>query len=110
MKNEIIGVCPCCMKSSKSACVDIYVSRNNEGDITDMYIFGDDDFDFPSKYQNVTEIEVSKDGKTITEMVCPRCKERIAISVPVIDKPNNEKIMPNYDSMYSGVGAMQRGC
>ena len=31
------------------------------------------------------DFSVSEDGKTITEVVCPKCKERIAVSVPVIE-------------------------
>ena len=91
MKSEIIGICPSCIDLEKnSRMVDIYVSRNEMGDITDMYIFGDDDFDVPASNQNITEIKVSKDGKTITEIVCPRCKERIAVNIPVIKRPEKE--------------------
>ena len=46
MKNEIIGICPSCIdQKNGSRTVDIYVCRNEQGDITNMYIFGDDDFD-----------------------------------------------------------------
>ena len=65
MKNEIIGICPCCMEAEKSACVDIYVSRNERGEITNMYIFGDDHFDVPPSNQDITDITVSDDGKTV---------------------------------------------
>lgn len=86
MKFEIIGMCPCCARSEKSANVDIILNRNDEGDLTNMYIFGDDDFDVPAHSSAITEIEVSPDGKNITDIVCPRCKEHIAVSVPIIKK------------------------
>lgn len=93
MKSEIIGICPSCIEAENNArCVDIYVCRNDKGDITNMYIFGDDDFDVPANNQAITEIQVSKDGKTITEIVCPRCKERIAVNIPVIKEPEKEAV------------------
>lgn len=110
MKNEIIGICPSCIEQKNGArCVDIYVCRNEQGDITNMYIFGDDDFDVPANNQAITEIKVSEDGKNITEIVCPRCKERIAVSIPVIQKP--EKMVeqkPNFAGFYADMNARQR--
>ena len=102
MKNEIIGTCPGCYNSQKdSRMVDIYVERNEQGDIENIYIFGDDDFDMPSRNCNITEIKVSEDGKTITEIVCPRCKERIAVEIPVIKKPEKvESKKPDFESLY----------
>lgn len=86
MKSEIIGSCPCCIKKNRCATTDIFVCRNDEGDISSMYIFGDDDFDVPANNQFITEIQVSSDGKNITEIVCPKCKERVSVLVPVIKK------------------------
>ena len=110
MKNEIIGMCPSCInKKGKERMVDIYVSRNDKGDITAMYIFGDDDFDLPSRSCDITEFKVSEDGKTITEIVCPRCKERIAVSIPVIKEP--EKMVerkPDFASLYSDMQAREQ--
>ena len=87
---EIVGVCTSCLNSKNPACVDIYVSRNKAGEITNMYIFGDDHFDVPASNQSILDFSVSEDGKTITEVVCPRCKERIAVSVPVIANVSNK--------------------
>ena len=110
MKNEIIGMCPSCIsQKGKERIVDIYVSRNDKGDITAMYIFGDDDFDMPGKNCDITEIKVSEDGKTITEIVCPRCKERIAVNIPVIKEP--EKMVekkPDFASLYADMNARQQ--
>ena len=110
MKNEVIGMCPSCIsKKGKERMVDIYVARNDKGDITAMYIFGDDDFDMPSRNCDITDFKVSEDGKTITEIVCPRCKERIAVSVPVILEPA-EKVeqKPDFASLYADLNARQQ--
>lgn len=110
MKNEIIGMCPSCIsQKGKERIVDIYVSRNDRGDITSMYIFGDDDFDMPGSACDITEIKVSEDGKTITEIVCPRCKERIAVNIPVIQK--QEKMVennPDFAALYADANTRQR--
>ncbi|MBR3885735.1 MAG: hypothetical protein IKJ33_04675 [Clostridia bacterium] len=109
MKSEIIGICPSCIeKENGSRCVDIYVSRNEQGDITNMYIFGDDDFDVPANNQAITEIKVSKDGKTITEIVCPRCKEKIAVNIPVIQKQEKQvEVKPDFAALYADMNARQ---
>ena len=86
MKCEIIGSCPCCINKKNSLNTDIFANRNEDGDITGMYIFGDDDFDVPTSGQFISEIKVSDDGKNIIEIVCPRCKEYVEVSVPVIKK------------------------
>ena len=110
MKLEIIGMCPCCAKSQNGANVDIIVNRNDEGDLTNMYIFGDDDFDVPARSTAITDIEVSSDGKNITEIVCPRCKENIAVMVPVIKRPNNVSFKNRFNIMRdSGIAEPQPG-
>ena len=110
MKNEIIGMCPSCInKKGQERMVDIYVERNDKGDITAMYIFGDDDFDMRSSESNITDFKVSEDGKTITEIVCPRCKERIAVSVPVIQEPEKKvEMKPDFASLYADLNARQQ--
>ena len=79
MACDIIGVCPSCLHSKNPTCVDIYVSRNDAGEVANIYVFGNEQF------EDVLDFSVSEDGKTITEVVCPKCKERIAVSVPVIE-------------------------
>lgn len=89
MACDIIGICPSCLNSKNSACVDIYVSRNNAGEIENMYVFANE------KFEDILDFSVSEDGKTVTEIVCPRCKEVIPVSVPVIEnkkaKTNDKK-------------------
>ena len=109
MSLEIIGICPSCIELEKNArSVDIYVCRDENGDINDMYIFGDDDFDVPADNQNITEIKVSKDGKTITEIVCPRCKERIAVNIPVIKEPEKESEISQIVALNTDLNVRQR--
>lgn len=110
MKNEIIGMCPSCInQKGKERMVDIYVARNDKGDITDMYIFGDDDFDMPGSACDITEFKVSEDGKTITEIVCPRCLERIAVNIPVIQEQEKKvEIKPEFAALYADMNARQR--
>ena len=84
MACDIIGICPSCLHSKNSACVDIYVSRNEAGEIANMYVFGNEQF------EDILDFSVSEDGKTITEIVCPRCKEIIPVSVPVIEAKNTK--------------------
>lgn len=108
MKNEIIGNCPSCLNSKKGcANVDIYVSRNNLGEITNMYIFGDDHFDVPANNQCITEFSVSEDGSTITELVCPRCRERISVSIPVIENVKKQAHSSEYEE-YCDLMAAQK--
>ena len=89
MACEIIGICSSCLNSKKSACVDIYVSRNDAGEIANMYVFGNEQF------EDILDFSVSEDGKTVTEIVCPKCKERIPVSVPVIEDKiqSNDKVV-----------------
>lgn len=110
MKNEIIGMCPSCInQKGKERMVDIYVARNDKGDITAMYIFGDDDFDMPGRNCDITDFKVSEDGKTITEIVCPRCLERIAVSIPVIQEPEKKvERKPDFASLYADMNARQQ--
>ena len=85
MKNEVIGMCPSCIsKKGKERMVDIYVARNDKGDITAMYIFGDDDFDVPSSSATVRNVKFSDDNKSVTEVECPRCNENILVDIPII--------------------------
>ncbi len=86
MTCDIIGICPSCLNSKNSACVDIFVNRNEAGEVENMYVFGNEQF------EDILDFSVSEDGKTITEIVCPRCKERIAVSVPVIEKKKEKTI------------------
>ena len=93
MKCEVIGICPGCRDAEiNSRNVDIYVDRNEKGELLGIYIFGDDDFDVVSKDQSITEIKVSDDGKTITEITCPRCLERVAVNIPVIKTPEKTQV------------------
>ena len=109
MNSEIIGICPSCIELEKNArMVDIYVCRNEKGDIIDMYIFGDDDFDVPANNQNIAEIKVSEDGKTITEIVCPRCKERIAVNIPVIKEQESESKISEVVALNTDLNIRQR--
>lgn len=84
MTCDVIGVCPSCLNSKNSACVDIFVERNDAGEVTNMYVFGNDQF------EDILDFSVSKDGKTITEVVCPKCKEVIPVSVPVIQNKKSK--------------------
>ncbi|MBQ7918289.1 MAG: hypothetical protein IJ310_05745 [Clostridia bacterium] len=84
MTCDVIGVCPSCLNSKNSACVDIFVERNDAGEVTNMYVFGNDQF------EDILDFSVSKDGKTITEVVCPKCKEVIPVSVPVIQSKKSK--------------------
>ena len=78
MKNEIIGICPSCIEQKNgSRTVDIYVCRNEQGDITNMYIFGDDDFDVPANNQAITEIKVSEDGKILLKLFAQDAKKEL---------------------------------
>ena len=108
MKHENIGSCPGCYDlKNRSRMVDIYVVRDNNGGIANMYIFGDDDFDMISSDCNIEEFKVSEDGKTITEIVCPRCKERIAVEVPVIKIPVKEEKKFGAADLYADFRARQ---
>ena len=85
MKIEEIGKCPCCFDhKTRSAMVNFYTVRKDNGELEEIHIFGDDDFDVPSANQTVTDAKFSNDGKSVTEVVCPRCKERIAVEIPII--------------------------
>lgn len=92
MKLEELGFCPCCINENngRGPLVNLYASRKDNGDLQDIYIFGDDDFSVPAKDHFVTEVKISEDNKTVTEVVCPRCKERLAVNIDIV-KPENEK-------------------
>ena len=108
MKCEIIGNCPSCLDKEKGgANVDIYVCRNAAGEITNMYIFGDDHFSVPAKDQCITDFVVSEDGSTITELVCPRCKERVSVSIPIIENLAKQVPASEYEE-YCDLVASQR--
>lgn len=85
MKIEEIGFCPCCFNDEKSgAVINFYTLREDNGDLKEIHIFGDDDFDVPSANQTVKEATFSDDGKFVTEVVCPRCKEHIEVKIPIV--------------------------
>ena len=86
MACDIIGICPSCLNSKNSTCVDIYVNRNDAGEVTNIYVFGSEQF------EDVLDFAVSEDGKTITEVICPRCKERIPVSIPVIENKKSKNV------------------
>lgn len=83
MKVEEIGMCPCCFQG-KGPAVGIYANRKDNGDLTGLYIFGDDDFDVPKNNQDIKDVKISDDKKSVIEIVCPRCKEHIAVNIPII--------------------------
>lgn len=85
MKIEEIGFCPCCFNDKKNgAVINFYALREDNGELKEIHIFGDDDFDVPSANQTVTEASFSNDGKFVTEVVCPRCKEHIEVKIPIV--------------------------
>ena len=45
MTCDIIGICPSCLNSKNSACVDIFVNRNEAGEVENMYVFGNEQFE-----------------------------------------------------------------
>ncbi len=95
MKIEDIGKCPCCFDGKKvsAAAVSFYVARQENGDLAEIYIFGDDDFDMPSSHTTVTSAKFSEDNTKVTEVNCPRCKENILVDIPIIKK-QSELIVP----------------
>lgn len=86
MKIEEIGKCPCCCagKGVNSHVVNFYTSRLDNGDLVEIYIFGDDDFDLPSSNSLVTNVKFSDDRKSVIEVECPRCKENISVNIPIV--------------------------
>lgn len=89
MKLEEIGNCPCCFEKGKyGAIVDFFAIREDNGDLREIHIVGDD-LDIPSKDWVVTEATTSKDGKSVTEIVCPRCKEHINVDISIV-KPQEK--------------------
>ena len=85
MKIEEIGKCPCCFDhKTRSAMVNFYTVRKDNGELEEIHIFGDDDFDVPSANQTITDAKFSNDGKSVTEVVCPRCKEHIEVKIPIV--------------------------
>ena len=110
MKTDIIGSCPCCREmKQESRIVDFYVTRDDKGVFNNMYIFGDDDFDVPPRDHAVKGIFGSEDGKTITEIICPRCKEKIAVNIPVVKEPEEKFKKPDYAQLYVDMRAKERG-
>lgn len=85
MKIEEIGRCPCCLQDKTHGSeVNFFTLREDNGELTEIHIFGDDDFDVPSVNQIVTEAKFSEDGKNVIEIVCPRCKEHINVEIPIV--------------------------
>lgn len=87
MKIEELGRCPCCSggkASIKALTVNFYALRHDNGDLNEIYIFGDDDFDVPSSSATVRNVKFSDDKRRVTEVECPRCNENIAVNVPII--------------------------
>ena len=95
MRIEDIGKCPCCFdgKNVNPQIVHFYVARQENGDLAEIYIFGDDDFDMPSSHTTVTSVKFSEDEKKVEEVTCPRCKENILVNIPIIKK-QSELIKP----------------
>ena len=102
MKIEEIGKCPCCFdgKNVTPQVVNFYVARQDNGDLAEIYIFGDDDFDVPSSNATVKSAKFSEDNKNVTEVTCPRCKENILVNIPIVKeqtelfRPLSAKIVP----------------
>lgn len=87
MKIEELGKCPCCSggkASIKALTVNFYALRQDNGDLDEIYIFGDDDFDVPSSSATVRNVKFSEDNKSVTEVECPRCNENILVDIPII--------------------------
>lgn len=88
MKIEELGRCPCCFegKGVIPFVVNFFTARHDNGDLQEIYIFGDDDFDVPSSNTTVQDVKFSDDKTNVTEVVCPRCKENILVNIPIIKK------------------------
>ena len=86
MKIEELGRCPCCSEGKKvtAHAVSFFVARQDNGDLAEIYIFGDDDFDMPASHTTVKQAKFSEDKKKVTEVTCPRCKEEILVNIPII--------------------------
>lgn len=86
MKIEELGRCPCCSDGKKVTphAVNFYVARQDNGDLAEIYIFGDDDFDMASSNSTVNDVKFSEDKTSVTEVTCPRCKENILVHIPII--------------------------
>ena len=88
MKIEELGRCPCCSEGKKVSAhaVNFYAARQDNGDLVEIYIFGDDDFDMSSSNSTVSSVKFSDDKTRVTEVTCPRCLEDILVNVPIIKK------------------------
>ena len=86
MKIEELGRCPCCYegKNVSAHTVNFYAARQDNGDLVEIYIFGDDDFDMTSSNSTVSSVKFSDDKKSVTEVTCPRCNEKLLVSIPII--------------------------
>ena len=92
MNFEILGKCPCCFNHPKrSAHVDIYAAYNENGSLNHMCIFGDDDFDVGGDNVIIRNITLSKDWNKVEEIVCPRCRELVAVDVPLFKEQKETK-------------------
>lgn len=104
---EEIGMCPSCFKGNGPA-VDFYAVRNENGEILEIHIFGDDDLDVTGKDLIVTDVKFSDDGKTITEVVCPRCKELISVNIPIVKKLDRTFVPIRGDKKLTIAGQKER--
>ena len=95
MKIEELGRCPCCSEGKKVSAhtVNFYAARQDNGDLAEIYIFGDDDFDMASSNSTVSSVKFSDDKKNVTEVTCPRCLENILVNIPII-KQQTELFQP----------------
>ena len=86
MKIEDLGKCPCCFvgKGVRAITVNFFTSRHDNGDLHEIYLFGDDDCDLPSSNSLVNDVKFSDDKTRVTEVVCPRCKENILVDIPIV--------------------------
>lgn len=82
--------CPCCIKKNKPA-VDIYAERKDNGDISSLYVFGDDDFSLTLNDAFVKEILLSENEKDIVGLQCPNCNEFVNVNIPIIKSINKNK-------------------
>lgn len=84
-KVEEIGMCPSCY-DKRGPVVNFFAVRDDEGVLTEIHIFGDDDLDVAGDNLIVKEVKFSEDNKNVIEVVCPRCKEHIKVNIPLIKK------------------------
>lgn len=106
-KIEEIGMCPSCFKGSGPA-VNFYVVRDNEGVLTEIHIFGDDDLDVSGSNLIVKEVKFSEDNKNVIEVVCPRCKEHINVNIPIVKQLSKSYVALKGDKMLTIAGQKER--